>query len=313
MGGGSPNILERIEMDKTSLTVVFLTLNEEFHIGNAIDNVKDIASEIFVVDSLSVDRTVDIALEKGAKVVQRPFTDFGDQWNFALQKLPIQTFWTMKMDPDERLTDELKQQIRNGIEHTSELVGFEFDRVLWFMETPQPNLKGRVLRIWQTGRCRFTDVAVNEHPMVDGPVGFLPGVMQHLDSPDLAHWVDKQNMYTSREALIRYHKEPLAERGRLFGNGLQRRMFFKKIFYNIPGRYVLWFFYCYFIQGAWLNGRVGLCWAQMRVFAMRLIEYKWREMQITGREVKLPRNPEKHYHSRIIDSPLQKLVMGTPH
>ena len=50
---------------------------------------------------------MDIALRHGVYVVQRKFDGFGDQWNFALQ-LPIAAPWTMKLDPDERLTDELK-------------------------------------------------------------------------------------------------------------------------------------------------------------------------------------------------------------
>jgi len=47
--------------------------------------------------------------------VQRRFRGFGDQWNFALRELPITAPWTMKLDPDERLSDTLKQEIASAI------------------------------------------------------------------------------------------------------------------------------------------------------------------------------------------------------
>ena len=106
--------VEKRDMEKPSLTVPFITLNEEHHIGAAIDNVKDIAEAVYVVDSGSTDRTVSIAEEKGAKVVYHAFEGFGAQWNFALG-LPIKSDWTMKMDPDERLTDALKDELREAL------------------------------------------------------------------------------------------------------------------------------------------------------------------------------------------------------
>ena len=48
-------------------------------------------------------------------VVQRRFRDFGDQWNFALRELPITAPWTMKLDPDERISDALKRSIEAAI------------------------------------------------------------------------------------------------------------------------------------------------------------------------------------------------------
>ena len=64
-------------MKKASLAVVFITKNEEYHIGDAIDNVADIANEIWIVDSGSSDKTVEIAMAKGAKIVYHPFENFG--------------------------------------------------------------------------------------------------------------------------------------------------------------------------------------------------------------------------------------------
>ena len=101
-----------IQMCKLPITVIMLTLNEEYNLLGAIESIKDWAEDIFIVDSCSTDRTVDIALEHGVQIVQQPFTNFGDQWNFALERLPIKTSWTFKLDPDERLSTNLIDEIQ---------------------------------------------------------------------------------------------------------------------------------------------------------------------------------------------------------
>lgn len=267
----------------SDISVIFITKNEEFHIGNAIDNVKDIAKDIFVVDSGSTDRTVEIAKGKGAMVLFHAFEGFGEQWNWALENCPVVTTWTMKMDPDERLSAELKESICAGL-GTEGVAGFSFDRVLWFMGCRLKGVRGCEERIWRTGKCRFTNVKVNEHPLIAGPVKKLEGVMDHLDSVDLQVWLAKQNDYTTREAKIRFEHDALAVRPNLFGSALARRMWLKRLFYYIPCRYALFLLYCYFYLGAWRSGRVGFYWAQMRVFVMRLVELKWREMALAAKK-----------------------------
>src|SRR6202163_4732475 len=93
------------------VAVVMISLNEAQNMEGVLQNLKGWAQEIFLVDSYSSDGTVDIALRHGVNVVQRRFRGFGDQWNFALRELPITAPWTMKLDPDERLPDTLKQEI----------------------------------------------------------------------------------------------------------------------------------------------------------------------------------------------------------
>ena len=93
------------------VAVVMISLNEAHNMEAVLENLKGWAQEVFLVDSYSQDETVDIALRYGVHVVQRSFRGFGDQWNFALRELPITAPWTMKLDPDERLSDELKANI----------------------------------------------------------------------------------------------------------------------------------------------------------------------------------------------------------
>lgn len=294
-------------MKKLPITVILLTLNEEFNLPGAIESVKDWAEEIFIVDSCSTDRTVDIALERGVGIVQRPFTNFGDQWNFALDKLPIKTPWTFKLDPDERLSDELKDEIRELIESKPECCGYSMNRRLWFMGKPL-HVLAPVLRLWMTGKCRFSDVIVNEHPIIDGNIGRLKGILEHLDSPDLHHWWDKQNRYTTMEAIMRIKGDALAAKPKLFGSPLERRMMLKKIFYRVPFRYRIQWLYEAFVRGAIWDGAVGRAWIHLRIEVMRAVEFKAQEMRITGNIPEIPRAPKGDFDQRVLMSPLQKAV-----
>ena len=264
-------------MGKLSLTVLFITLNEEYHIGAAIDNVKDIAEEIYVVDSGSTDRTVAIAESKGANVVYHKFEGFGAQWNFALS-LPIRTAWTMKMDPDERLSEGLKTELREALKTDRKDVGFSCDLILWFMGYRLKGVKLEIFRIWRTGRCRFTDISVNEHQILEGEWVKLRGTMEHLDSRNLTDWLAKQNHYTLKEAMQRYQGEQLPVQPRLLGNRLERRIFLKWLFRRLPMRYFIENLYNFFGRGAWRSGVYGWRWVKCREMVSRLCEYKYLEM-----------------------------------
>ncbi len=263
------------------VAVVMISLNEGHNMEAVLRNLAGWAKEVFLVDSFSQDDTVDIALKYGVHVVQRRFRDFGDQWNFALRGLPITAPWTMKLDPDERLSDQLKFSLFEAMSQGA-ADGFSMVRRLWFMERPLP-VRQELVRVWRTGQCQFSDVAVNEHPLVQGTVRRIEGEFEHHDSPDLDHWLEKQNRYTTAEAVSAFQQSPLAVEPSLLGTGLQRRMWMKKYFHRIPFRHELLFLYNWLWLGAWRAGWVGYAWARLRSDVMRFREYKFREIALTGR------------------------------
>jgi len=263
------------------VAVVMISLNEGHNMDAVCRNLSGWAQEVFLVDSFSQDDTVDIALRHGVHVVQRRFNGFGDQWNFALEQLPITAPWTMKLDPDERLCDELKGNLRT-VMTSADVDGFSITLRLWFMAKALP-VRLSLVRVWRTGICVFSGVAVNEHPLVRGRIVHVNGMLEHHDSPDLEHWLEKQNRYTTREAIMAATQAPLAATPRMLGDSLQRRMWLKKNFRRLPCRHFLLFLYNWLWQGAWRAGWVGFVWARLRSDVMRFIEYKEREIRLTGR------------------------------
>ena len=260
------------------LTIVMITKNEEYHIKEAIEGALNVAASVIVVDSGSTDNTVAIAIELGAKVIFKPFRSFGEQWNYAASHSDIKTKWVMKLDPDERINSQLANELCNLNESFN---GFYIDRRLWFMGAPLP-IYDKVLRIWKRGKCNFTNNLVNEHPVVIGSIGALTGTIEHLDSQDLSHWIDKQNRYTTFEALSRWQNKHLAFEPNFWGDKRERNAFFKSVFLKVPFRYQINFILLLFKVKIWISGSRGFNWALQRSWARRMVELKLNEIKQKG-------------------------------
>ncbi len=268
-------------MPKLPLTVLMITKNEEFHIADSISHLKDFASEIIIVDSFSIDNTVDIAISLGAKVIQRKFKNFGDQWNFAVNTKEISNPWCMKLDPDERLTKKLKKEIKNSILENN-FDGFYIRWDLWFMGKPLKIKSKYFLRIWKTGKCKFSNDLVNEHPKVNGLCSNLKGFINHLDSENLDQWYMKQNIYSTLEAKSLFMSKIIKSNQSKIFNPKKRNIF--NFFYsNLPFKNFLLFNYFLFIVGSYKGGKVGIIWAKLRVEVYKMREYKYLEMKLKGK------------------------------
>ena len=92
------------------VSVLILTLNEETNISDCIDSCVG-CDDIVVFDSMSTDRTVDIAVAKGARIARRAFDNYAAQRNAALTEIPYKNPWLLMVDADERVTPELAVEI----------------------------------------------------------------------------------------------------------------------------------------------------------------------------------------------------------
>ena len=187
------------------LTVIILTYNEALHIERCIKTVLPIAKEIFVVDSFSKDDTVNIAERLGAKVVQHPFENQAKQFNWALEQLPIQTAWVLRLDADEYVTKELADEIIDKLPHLAKNVSgviLPFKRIFLGREIKRGTGGIKMLRLFRYGK------AVCEQRWMDEHIELLEGetvVFQHEFADDnlnhLSWWTQKHVNYALREAI----------------------------------------------------------------------------------------------------------------
>src|SRR5262245_32242313 len=83
------------------LSAIIITKNEAENIGTCLDCL-DFCDERIVVDSGSDDETIEIARQRGARVVSREWSGFGPQKNFALSLASGD--WVLSIDADERVS-----------------------------------------------------------------------------------------------------------------------------------------------------------------------------------------------------------------
>ena len=227
-------------MNKLPIYVTIPTLNAGGHLEELLDSVQPYVEDIVICDSRSVDNTVDIALRRGVKIVQRPFITSSDQFGWMTDNLwkavDPNLEWGFGMAQDERFTPSLieaiRQQFAEGI--PEDVHGFTVNWRLWFMGRPLHAVT-RNLRMARRGKSYVTKVACNEHSFVLGRVLHLDGILEHKDTLNLHEWYEKQNLWTTREAVQRVKPPSDDEIPRFFGaTRLQRKAFFKVLLGRIP-------------------------------------------------------------------------------
>jgi glycosyltransferase involved in cell wall biosynthesis len=184
------------------LSVVILTFNEEIHIRRCIESVLPIAKEIFLVDSISNDKTVEIAETLGAKVYQNKWeNNHAKQFNWGLKHLPIQTRWVLRLDADEYLTNELIEEIKEKLPTINEdITGIilQYDQY-WFGKWVHPL---KLLRIFEYGKGTCEQRWMDEHIQLSSGsiIEFKHKFLGH-NLNTLGCWIQKHNGYSIREAI----------------------------------------------------------------------------------------------------------------
>lgn len=183
-------------METNKLSIVIITKNEENFITDAIKSAL-FANEVIILDSGSIDRTCEIAKELGAKVYQNEWLGFGLQKNCAVEL--AKNDWVFVLDSDERITEELKDEIVATLKEPL-LNGYFIARLNNFFGK---NIKSCGLypdysiRLFNKKYGKFNDVSVHESVQLKSKVGYLKNHMIHLAYESIEEFIQKQNRYSS--------------------------------------------------------------------------------------------------------------------
>src|SRR5690349_17793768 len=96
------------------ISAIILAHNAEDNIGHCLASIGQIP-DVFIVDSGSIDRTVKICESHGARIFHHPYVNHADQWQWALDNLPIQTLWVLTLDADFVVTPGLMDRLLREI------------------------------------------------------------------------------------------------------------------------------------------------------------------------------------------------------
>ena len=266
---------------KIPVSVLIPAKNEEANLPACLESLSR-ADQVFVVDSQSSDRSVEIAEQYGATVVQ---FHFDGRWpkkkNWSLENLPFRHQWVLIVDCDERIPPELWEEIEAAIQN-SDYDGYYLNRKVFFLGTwirhggryPDWNLrlfkhkKGRYENL-KTEEIRNTgDNEVHEHVILEGSSGYLKNDMLHIDFRDIYHWLERHNRYSNWEArvylnLLNSKDESGTIGASLWGNAVQRKRFLKKLWVRLPFKPTLRFILFYIIQLGFLDGKAGYIYGRL--------------------------------------------------
>lgn len=255
-----------------SLTAIILTYNEQMHLHRCLESLKEVCSEIVVIDSFSTDGTQEIAERYGARFIQNPWVNYSKQLNWGIQNGDITTDWVIRVDADEYITPELASEINNKLcTMNAEVHGIRVKRLMYFLDKPLK--KAGMYPIWHTKIWR-NGSAICEQRWMDermklfqGDTASLEGDLIDHNLNNLTWWTQKHNGYATREAidiLDKIYNFTNAElvTANLFGNGEERRRWFKQRYLNLPLflRPLLFWLIRYFLQGGFLEGKRGFIW-----------------------------------------------------
>ncbi len=181
---------------KLSVAVIILTKDEERHIERCVRNVLQISDEVYVVDSESTDRTCEIAERFGATVVEHPWPgNQSEQFNWALDNLPLKSEWVLRLDADEYLTDELIEELYEKVPQLpADVSGVEFPRGYIFLGKEIRRGTGRInqLRLFRRGKGRCEQRLMDEHiELTDGKTEHFSGAFFDDNLNNLSWWTQK--------------------------------------------------------------------------------------------------------------------------
>lgn len=267
---------------KLPISVIVLTFNEEANIGPCLNSIVDWAHEVFVVDSGSTDRTLEIVRTFTDKVAQHPFENYSKQRNWAQTHLPLEQEWICHIDADERVTPALVSKLRSFFDPPSapaHIHGLMIRRQIVF--------SGRHIKhggIYPTYTCRLfrqsygscEDREYDQHFVVQGDTHTIEADLQELTASSLFSWTNRHNRWAQMEARQLLKGDGGQDAGgiqpKLTGSPIERRRWLRSSVYARAPMFLrafLYFLSRYVLRGGFLDGVPGLMYHVLQGFWFR--------------------------------------------
>lgn len=254
------------------LSVIILTYNEEIHIRRCLENVKQFASKVYVVDCFSIDRTAQIAKELGAEVIEHEWPgNQAEQFNWALDNLPITTEWILRLDADEYLLPGLIEELLEKLPVIPESVSalsLSLARAFCGKILHHGIVNNiRIIRIFRNGKARYEKRLMDEHlSVLSGETIDMKNQFVDDNRMPIGLFIDKHNGYATREAALlldaEYHLTNMDSLPQDYGREVEKKRTQKARYARMPlfWRAFGYFVYRYIIKLGFLDGKEGFLW-----------------------------------------------------
>ncbi|MGX7668344.1 glycosyltransferase family 2 protein [Flavobacterium pedocola] len=194
---------------ENKISGLVITLNEEKNIQSIIDNL-NFVDEIIIVDSLSTDKTGEIAkANPHVRFIENKFENFSAQRNFALNLASFP--WILFLDADERIPDNLKNEIITTVNQKDTKDAYFFYRKFMFDKAPlffSGWQTDKNIRLFKKGKASYIPGRlVHEKLKVKGSVGKLKSKLIHYSYNDFDSYKAKMTSYGKLKALELFAKK----------------------------------------------------------------------------------------------------------
>lgn len=279
--------------NKISLSVVILTYNEEKNIEKCLKSLHGWLEGIFIVDSYSTDKTLEISKKYTDKIYQHTFKNYSEKFNWALDNIELRSKWIMRLDADERITPELKYElIRELPKLNYDVNGLYVKRRVYFMGKWIKHGDFYPiwhLRIFRKNKAKIEERWLDEHiKLYGGKVSYLKNDIIDDNKNSISCWVSKHNNYATREAVsilnLKYNfLDYDSIKPKLFGKQEQKKRWLKERIYTKFPLFIrpfLYFIYRYLLRFGFLDGKEGLIFHFLQGFWYRfLVDAKVYEIE----------------------------------
>jgi glycosyltransferase involved in cell wall biosynthesis len=242
------------------ITATIITLNEERNIARSIESLR-CCDEIVVVDSGSIDRTMELAAKLGARVVESPWHGYAPQKNYAADQATHD--WILALDADEALSESLEGEIWTLRKKGPSYDAYTMPRLAQYLG--RWILHGgwypdRKVRLYHRAKAKWVGDFIHESVEVNGRLGHLESNLLHYTCDSLSEHLKTMDRYTTlaAEELV-FHKQKIHLRNMILDPSWN-------------------FVKTYFFQRGFLDGVEGLTIAYMAALYTFLKYAKARNM-----------------------------------
>ncbi len=247
-----------IFVEKTKISIVLITLNEESNIRRCLKSVQW-ADEIVVYDSGSTDATVQIARNMGATVLVGPWLGFGPTKGKAAGL--AKNDWILSLDADEEISTSLAAEIQ-ALPFQADVV-YKLPRLSYFLQRWihhggwYPDYQGR---LFNKLKYNWNHDLVHEKIEATQYVN-LTNHLNHYVFRNIEHLVAANNKYSTLLA------KKMVASGRRFN------------YFHFLTKPLVKFLECYFLKIGFLDGWAGFVIARGAAYSVFLKWAKLKEME----------------------------------
>jgi glycosyltransferase involved in cell wall biosynthesis len=272
-------------MKLIAVTLIVTTRNEEINIEKCLQSAHGFIDQIFVIDSESEDRTVEIS-RRYADVINLPYDHskiipWIYQW--GLDNLPIRNEWVMILEADQELTPSLKEELQQLFS------GAEPDKNAYYVRRQQI-FRGKPLRfggygskymlkLFRRSAGELDPEETDTRVYVKGDIGKLkhPIIEHNFKEDEILFYLQKHLRYAEVFAREEFQRRQEGFKwkmeAKLFGTPDQRILWLKQLYFRLPlyVRPFLYFFYRYIFLLGILDGKQGGAFHFLQAFWFRLV------------------------------------------